>query len=103
MMTLRSSAVIGLLLSLTLPVTFCVAISGSLPYFGYWFAFVPTAGALPSISASRHLAPFHQPERVIEFATGQQSGIGGDTRTAQLQLEAVVETEPKSVGMGFTR
>jgi hypothetical protein len=40
---------------------------------------------------------------VIEFATGQQSGIGGDTRTAQLQLEAVVETEPKSVGMGFTR
>jgi hypothetical protein len=30
----------------------------------------------------------HEAERVIEFAIGQQSGIGGDTRTVELQLEA---------------
>jgi len=57
----------------------------------------PLLGRFP---LSRHLDPFHQTDRVIEFATGRQSGIGGDTRTAQLQLETVVETEPKSVGMG---
>ena len=38
----------------------------------------------------------HQAERVIEFAIGQQSGIGGDARTAKLQLEATVEIEPRA-------
>ena len=45
----------------------------------------------------------HQAERVIEFAIGQQPGIGGDARTVELQLEAVVEIEPESIGSGFTR
>ena len=45
----------------------------------------------------------HQAERVIEFAIGQQSGIGGDARTVELQLEAAVEIEPESIGFGFTR
>jgi hypothetical protein len=45
----------------------------------------------------------HQAERVVEFAIGQQAGIGGDTRTVELQLEAVVEIEPESIGLRFTR
>jgi hypothetical protein len=45
----------------------------------------------------------HQAERVIEFAIGQQSGIGGDARTVELQLEAAVEIESESIGFGFTR
>jgi len=44
----------------------------------------------------------HQAERVIEFAIGQQAGIGGDTRTVKLQLEAAVEIGPQSIGLGFT-
>ena len=45
----------------------------------------------------------HQAERVVEFAIGEQACIGGDTRTVELQLEAVVEIEPESIGLGFTR
>jgi hypothetical protein len=45
----------------------------------------------------------HQAERVIEFAIGQQSGIGGDARAVELQLEAAVKIEPQSIGLGFTR
>jgi hypothetical protein len=45
----------------------------------------------------------HQPERVIEFAIGQQAGIGGDTGTVELKLEAAVEIETQSIGLGFTR
>ena len=44
-----------------------------------------------------------QAERIIEFAIGQQSGIGGDAGTVELQLEAAVEIEPKSIGLRFTR
>lgn len=32
-------------------------------------------------------------ERVVEFPIGQQSGIGGDARTSELKLHAVVEIE----------
>jgi hypothetical protein len=45
----------------------------------------------------------HQPERIIEFAIGEQAGIGGDTRIVELKLEAVVEIEPNSIRLGFTR
>lgn len=45
----------------------------------------------------------NQAECVIEFAIGQQAGIGSDTRTVELQLEASVEIEPQSIGFGFTR
>jgi hypothetical protein len=45
----------------------------------------------------------HQAERVVEFAIGQQACIGGDTRTVELKLEAVVKIEPESIGLRFTR
>ena len=45
----------------------------------------------------------HQAERVIEFAIGEQACIGGDARTVELKLEAVVEIEPESIGLRFTR
>ena len=44
----------------------------------------------------------HQAKRGIEFAISQQACIGGDTRTVELQLEAMVEIEPESIGFGFT-
>jgi len=34
-------------------------------------------------------------EGVIEFAIGEQSGIGRDPRTMELQLHAAVEIEPE--------
>ena len=40
------------------------------------------------------LCDSHQAERVVEFAIGEQACIGGDTRTVELKLEAVVEIEP---------
>ena len=45
----------------------------------------------------------HQAQRVVESAIGEQACIGGDTRTVELQLEAVVEIEPESIGLGSTR
>jgi hypothetical protein len=44
----------------------------------------------------------HQAERVIELAIGQQSGIGSDAGTVELQLEATVEIQPESIGIRFT-
>jgi len=44
----------------------------------------------------------HQTKRVIKLAVGQQSGIGGDARTVELQLEAAVEIGPESIASGFT-
>ena len=45
----------------------------------------------------------HQTKCVIKLAIGQQSGIGGDTRTVELQLEAAVEIKPESIRFAFTR
>jgi hypothetical protein len=45
----------------------------------------------------------HQAKRVIEFAIGQQSGIGGNPGALKLKLEATVEIEPESIGIRFTR
>ena len=63
---------------------------------------VPT---VPARAAVNQMLPRdgHQAERVIEFAIGQQSGIGGDAGTVELQLEAAVEIEPESIGFRFTR
>ena len=36
-----------------------------------------------------------QAEGIIEFATGQQSGVGGDTGTVELQLHLAVEIQPQ--------
>jgi hypothetical protein len=38
----------------------------------------------------------HQTKRVIELAVGEQSGIGRDARTVELQLEAAIECSPRS-------
>ena len=45
----------------------------------------------------------HQAECVIKLAIGQQARIGGDAGTVELELEAAVEIEPESIGLGFTR
>ena len=36
-----------------------------------------------------------QAEGVIEFAIGEQSGVGGDPGTVELKLQAAVEIEPQ--------
>ena len=45
----------------------------------------------------------HQAECVIKLAIGQQARVGGDARTVELELEAVVEIESQSIGLRFTR
>jgi hypothetical protein len=35
-----------------------------------------------------------QPERVIEFTIGEQSGVGGDPGAMKLELQAAVEIKP---------
>ena len=62
-------------------------------------ATVPTRAAINQVLARDN----HQTQRVIEFAIGQQAGIGGDARTVELQLEATVETGPQGIGLRFTR
>ena len=37
-----------------------------------------------------------QAQRVVQFAVGQQSGIGGNRRTAKLEHQTAVEIEPQS-------
>ena len=44
-----------------------------------------------------------QAERIVEFAIGQQAGIGSNTRPVELQLEAAAEIETEDIGLGFTR
>jgi hypothetical protein len=44
-----------------------------------------------------------QSEHVIEFAIGQQSGIGGHHRAAKLEHDAAVKIEPESATIRFTR
>jgi hypothetical protein len=42
-------------------------------------------------------------EGVVEFAIGQQFGIGGDPRTMELKLHVAVENEPERTIDQFTR
>ena len=44
-----------------------------------------------------------QAERVIEFAIGKQTSIGGHDRTAKLQHQAAVKIEPECPIVRFTR
>jgi hypothetical protein len=44
-----------------------------------------------------------QVERGIQLAISQQSGIGGDRRTAKLQQQTAVEIEPQRAVVRFTR
>jgi hypothetical protein len=63
---------------------------------------MPTVPARASIS---QILPrdYHQAEHVIQLAIGQQSCIGRDAGTVELQLETAVEIEPGGVGFRFTR
>ena len=58
------------------------------------------AGARVGERLARHRG---QAERVVEFAIGEQSGIGGDHRAAKLQHQPAVEIEPESLVIRFTR
>ncbi len=43
-----------------------------------------------------------QAERVIKLAAGRQAGVGGDSATVELKLQAAVEIEPKRPINRFT-
>ena len=49
------------------------------------------------VRGSRRLMAGHvrQAERVIRLAAGRPSGVGGDSATVELKLQAAVEIEPK--------
>ena len=42
-------------------------------------------------------------ERVVEFPIGEQSGVGGDHRSAKLEHQPAVEIESENLGTRFTR
>ena len=44
-----------------------------------------------------------QTEHVVQLAIGEQSAIGGDHRTAELEHQAAVEIEPQRLAFRFTR
>ena len=44
-----------------------------------------------------------QTEGFIEFAIGQQSGVGRDAGTVELKLQAAVEIDPQWLAFGITR
>ena len=44
-----------------------------------------------------------QPERVIEFTIGEQSGAGGDPGAMKLELQAAVEIKPQRLVLRLTR
>ena len=58
------------------------------------------AGAGVGEPLARHRA---EAERVVEFAIGEQTGIGGDDRTAKLERQPAVEIEPERLAVRFTR
>ena len=49
---------------------------------------------------TRHRA---ETERVVEFAVGEQTCIGGHGRTPKLQRQSAVEIEPQGFAFRFTR
>jgi len=58
------------------------------------------AGARVGEHLARHR---RQSERVVEFAIGEQSCVGGDHRSAKLKHQSAVEIEPESAIIQFTR
>jgi hypothetical protein len=44
-----------------------------------------------------------QPKRVVKFAIGKQSSVGGDDRATELQRQAAVKIESESARFRFTR
>jgi hypothetical protein len=72
---------------------------------------VPSVGAVDVAGTKRtsfqhrraNCLQSRQAEHVIEFAIGQQSGIGGHHRAAKLEHDAAVKSEPESPTIRFTR
>lgn len=44
-----------------------------------------------------------QTQSVVQFAVGEQSGVGRDPAAAELQLQAPVEPDPQGAVVRFTR
>ncbi len=62
------------------------------------------ATVLASARIGEHLTGQRsQPKRVVKFAIGGQSSIGGDDRATKLQAQATVKIEPKCTRFRFTR
>ena len=63
---------------------------------------VPTI--LASACVGQHITRHRgQTEYVVEFAIGQQPGIGGHHGAAKLEHQAAVEIQPNSIRFRFTR
>ena len=61
------------------------------------------AAVLASARVGEHVTGHRaETEGLVEFTVGEQSGIGGDAGTVELQLETAVEIEPRSVRFRFT-
>ena len=58
------------------------------------------AGARVNEIVANHVG---QPERVIEFTIGEQSGVGGDPGAMKPELQAAVEIKPQRPVLRFTR
>jgi hypothetical protein len=59
---------------------------------------------LARASVSEHLIRHHtEAERVVEFAIGEQSGVGGHDRTEEMKYQSPVEIQPESLAIRFTR
>ncbi len=66
-----------------------------------------TDDAVPAVSAGSAVCEnfarqWRQPEGVVEFAIGEQTGVGGDPRSVELQLQAAVENGPQGPPIRFT-
>ena len=57
---------------------------------------------LPVLASGKLVAGHRgQAERVVEFPVGQQSGVGGDDRTTELEHQAAIEIEPENLPESF--
>ena len=62
---------------------------------------MPAVLAHPAVGQdmARHCG---QPQGIVEFTIGEQSGVGGDPRAVELELQSAVETGPKWAAIRFT-
>ena len=62
---------------------------------------MPAVLARPAVGQdiARHCG---QPQGIVEFTIGEQSGVGGDPRAVELKLQSAVETGPKWAAIRFT-
>jgi hypothetical protein len=58
------------------------------------------AGACIGEHLARHRA---EAERIVEFPVREQAGVGGDHRSARLELQPAVEIESENLSIRFTR